>query len=154
MKRLLSRMKALDESKPIEITPQQLDGATRHHQGWLRQTLKTCPACGKNVVGHENAHFAMTIATEENQQRLRQFFNALKEHRWSDAQQFNEFDPVCDATDAEALKCTSGQIIMLYIRNPFELFENSRLISYDVLDLQNSKEVTMMIEPEKWRVIQ
>jgi hypothetical protein len=119
----------------------------------LRRMLKACPACGGDLAGHKYANFAITIATDENHPRLVEFFEALKGHRWRGAKGFQEFDGRYNAAEAIALRCVSGSLIMLLIRNPEELWESSGVLDYEALSPEGGKELDAQIEPDKWRAV-
>jgi hypothetical protein len=113
--------------------------------------LKECPACEGDLARHEYAKFAITIATDERSARLIEFFEALKGHRWREAKEFQEFDGRYNAAEAMALRCGSGSLVMLTIRNPEELWESSSILDYEVLSPEDSKELDIQIEPDRWR---
>ena len=119
----------------------------------LRRMLKECPACGGDLAGHQYANFAITIATDENHPRLVEFFEALKGHRWREAKGFQEFEGRYNAAEAIALRCVSGSLIMLLIRNPEELWESSSVLDYEVLSPEGGKELDARIEPDEWRAV-
>jgi hypothetical protein len=119
----------------------------------LRRMLRACPACGGDLAGHRHASFAITISTDENRNRLVAFFEALKEHRWREAKGFQEFEGRYDATEVIALRCVSGSLTMLLIRNPEELWESSSILDYEILSPQVGKELDAQIEPDNWRAV-
>jgi hypothetical protein len=119
----------------------------------LRRMLKECPACDGDLAGHKYANFAITIATEENHTRLVAFFEAFKGHRWREAKRFQEFDGRHNAAEAVALRCSSGSLTLLLIRNPKELWEFSSILDYEVISPEVRKELDGQIEPDGWRAL-
>jgi hypothetical protein len=119
----------------------------------LRRMLKVCPACEADLNDHSYALFATTVASDERKQELLEFFQALKAHDWRRAQKFEDFDPLLNAAEAFALKCVSGTLVLLMVRNPFELFDASSLMYSEVLDGESGKELNAFIEAGAWRMM-
>jgi hypothetical protein len=117
----------------------------------LRRMLKSCPACGRNLDDHSYASVATTIASPENQERLGLFCRVLETHDWPRLMQFDDFDPLLNALEAFAIKCAWGWIVLVAVRNPFELFESSRVLDCEVLDSNTGKALRSLIAPDKWR---
>ena len=113
--------------------------------------LKSCPACGRNLDDHSYATIAITVASPENRERSGLFCHALKEHDWPGLMQFDDFDPLLNALEAFAIKCAWGWIILLAVRNPFELFESNQVLDCEVLDSVTGKALCSLIESDKWR---
>jgi hypothetical protein len=119
----------------------------------LRRMLKVCPACQASLANHSYALFAITIASDERKKHLLEFVRALQFHDWRVAQQFSDFDPLLNATEAFALKCLSGSLVLLVVRNPFELFESSNILQLEVLGRVSGEELESLIESDKWRTL-
>ena len=117
----------------------------------LRRMLKSCPACHRTLDDHSYANIAITVASPENRKRLGKFCEALKEHDWPELMRFDDFDPLLNALEAFAINCTWGWMILLAVRNPFELFESNEVLDCEVLDSVNGKVLGSLIEADKWR---
>jgi hypothetical protein len=63
---------------------------------------------------------------------------------------FDDFDSLLNALEAFAVKCPSGQMVLLAVRNPFELFESNEVLDCEVLDSTTGKQLDSLIEPSKW----
>jgi hypothetical protein len=113
--------------------------------------LKEYPGCEGDLARHEYSTFARTVATDEHSARLIELFEALKEHRWQKAKGFQEFEGRYNAAEAMALRCVSGLLVVLILRNPEELYESSSILAYEVLNPEDSKELNTQIEPDSWR---
>ncbi|MCM3869729.1 MAG: hypothetical protein ND895_03375 [Pyrinomonadaceae bacterium] len=113
--------------------------------------LKSCPACARNLDDHLYASFAITVASPDNKERLGEFCRLLKSHDWSRLRQFDDFDPLQNAIEAFAVKCVSSAIVLLAVRNPFELFDSNEVLDCEVLDSTAGKELDSLIEADKWR---
>jgi len=119
----------------------------------LRRMLKVCPACGANLNNHSYAIFAVTVASGERKKELLEFFQALKAHDWRKVRQFEDFDPLHNAAEAFALKCVSGSLVLLMVRSPFELYDASNIMDFEVLDGESGKELSALIEADEWRML-
>jgi hypothetical protein len=117
----------------------------------LRRMLKSCPACAGDLDDHFYASFAITVASAENEERLGEFCRLLKAHDWSRLKQLDDFDPLLNAIEAFAIKCISGAIVLLAMRNPFELFDSNEVLDCEVLDSTTGNELDSLIEAEKWQ---
>jgi hypothetical protein len=117
----------------------------------LRRMLKSCPACNGNLDDHFYASFATTVAPPENKERLEEFCGLLKAHDWSRLTQFEDFDPLMNAIEVFAVKCVSGAIVLLTVRNPFELFDPNEGLDFEELDSTTGNELESLIESDKWQ---
>jgi hypothetical protein len=119
----------------------------------LRRMLEVCPACGAHLHYHSYALFAITVASDERKKELLEFFHTLKAHDWLKARQFDDFDPLLNAAEAFVLKCVSGSLVLLMVRSPFELFDASNIMDFEVLDDENGKELNALIEADRWQML-
>jgi len=94
---------------------------------------------------------ATTVAFPENSERLREFCRLLNAHDWSRLKQFQDFDPLLNAIEVFAIKCVSGAIVLLTLRNPFELFDSNEVLDCEVLDSTAGNELDSLIEADKWQ---
>ncbi len=117
----------------------------------LQRMLETCPACDGNLNDHSYALCAMTVASPENKERLSEFCHTLKAHDWLRLMQFHDFDPLLNALEVFAIKCVSGAMVLLAVRNPFEFYDASVILDCEVLDSTTGKELESLIESGKWR---
>jgi hypothetical protein len=116
----------------------------------LRRILKCCPACAGSLDDHSYALVAITVAAPANQERLGSFCHLLKGHDWPALMRFDDFDPLLNALEAFAVKCSSGEMVLLSVRNPFELFESNEVLDCEVLDSTTGKQLDSLIETSKW----
>ena len=69
--------------------------------GELRRLLREhCPACKETLNKHSYALVGRTVASDNNSQRLGEFFDALKSYRWQKASTFREFDGAFNSAEA------------------------------------------------------
>jgi hypothetical protein len=116
----------------------------------LQLMLGHCPICDQEFTGHYYARFAVTVLTNENGQRVNDFLTILREHRWTDVMKFREFDPLCDALVAQALRCAGRQIVWMAIREPFELGDTSSILEQEILDHEDSRELESLTSQDRW----
>ncbi len=117
----------------------------------LCRMLQRCPVCREDFKDHHYAHFSVTILGEDRRGRVREFFDAVEDGDWKEAQRFQEFDPKRDAVVAYVMKCSGGRIAVLLERSPFELYETDRLIACDVLDEESGRALDRLIAQNDWR---
>lgn len=117
----------------------------------IRKLFGRCPVCQGDFTNHEYAPFAMTIATDDRQETLQEFFAALKKHRWTEARAFQAFDSMLDGAEAIALQCSQGRIAMLLLRSPAEFYENPSLLDYEIVETGDSQPIRSQIEPSQWQ---
>ena len=115
--------------------------------------LQECPACKGSLHAHQFVDFAITIASNETKTQLLDFFRALKKHDWRAAKRFQDFDPRYNAAIAKVLRCVSGSIVLLIIRDPEELWESSNIEDYEVLSPEIGRALEAEIESSQWRTI-
>jgi hypothetical protein len=117
----------------------------------IRRMLKFCPVCQKHFGDHSYALFAITVASIDRSTRLREFFDTLKAHDWRKAMEFEEFEGSLNSAEAFALKCMSGKVVLLMVRDPFELFDANEILDYEILDSSTGEELVSLIDSGKWR---
>ena len=65
--------------------------------------------------------------------------------------EFQEFEGFLNAAEAFALKCISGAVVLLMVRNPFELYDANEILDLEILDSSTGKELVSLIDSGKWR---
>ena len=113
--------------------------------------FKRVPLAMRNLDDHSYARFAVTVASPENSGRLSDFCRALKAHDWNALRTFDDFDPLLNALEAFVLRCASGALVMLAVRNPFELYDSMVLLGSDVLDPLSGNALRLLISLDEWR---
>ena len=117
----------------------------------LRRMLKSCPACAGTLENHSYVSVAVTVATPDNKERLHAFCGLLKAHDWPALMKFDDFDPMLNALEVFAVKCVSGAIVLLAVRNPFELLELSETLDCEMLDSTTGHSLSTLVESDRWR---
>ena len=117
----------------------------------LRRVLARCPICSDAFADHHYALFAITIISEDDKERLTEFFSALKEHRWQDALRFQEFDSLRDAAEAFAVRCSNDQIACVVLRSPAELYDSGRVVYCELLNDGDTRDLEVLIKQSKWK---
>ena len=117
----------------------------------LCRMLQRCPVCGGEFDEHLYAHFAVTVFAEGRNGRVKEFLGAVEDHRWQEAQQFQEFDSKRDALVAYAMQCKSGRMAALIERSPSEAYESDRLIVRNVLDEESGRQFKKLVPSADWR---
>ncbi len=117
----------------------------------LCRMLQRCPSCAGTFEEHTYALFAVTVLGDERTERLKEFFNAIEEYRWEDAQKYQDFDQKRDAVVAYALKCRSGSLALVMERSPSEVYESDRLIACTLIEHENGQLLNRIIPANEWR---
>ena len=55
-----------------------------------------------------------------------------------------------NALEVHALRCPDNRLNLLFVRNPFELFDGSSIESWEALDETESPEWSTHLTNEKW----
>ena len=147
MKTLKKFWNVMKRKGAIDMAKRQEGAATAAE---LQKMLEHCPICQHGFVGHSYALLATTILGGEENSCTNEFLDALKEHRWRDARQFQEWEGSRDNLVAYALRCTDGRLVLLIVHDFFELFYSSGLVECDCLSVENSRQLEAVFELE-WR---
>ena len=120
----------------------------------LRRMLgNRCPACARTLDKHRYVLIGRTVVSSENGQRLNEFFDCLTNYNWQKAKEFRDFDGEFDAAEAHALKCVTGSIVLLHLKNPAELFESTSILNVELLSEEQAHDLAKAIESWKWRLV-
>lgn len=117
----------------------------------LCRMLQRCPSCDGNFDQHYYALFAVTVLEDDRAARLREFFGAIEEYRWEDAQKYQDFDQHRDAVVAYVLRCRTGALSLIMERSPSEVYETDRLISCTPVGDPDAGRLDRIIPANEWR---
>jgi hypothetical protein len=120
----------------------------------LKRTLKSCPVCNSGFSDHYYTLIATTIYSQENGPRVKEFVEAVDGSSWHDLLNSQDWHPLNDCFEAYAIRCNSGQIAVITILSPYELFENSIVISQQTLSPESTLELLLSINDSKWKALQ
>ncbi len=118
----------------------------------MRQIIGPCLICKQELAGHRLANLA-THAVDPSLQhdaQLEHFLNLLKNHQWSEAIKISNFNPSQDDVSADILSCPQGPYALCYFRDPFELFDATHLIEYDLIPDKSLPSLLPLLE-SKWK---
>jgi hypothetical protein len=120
----------------------------------LRRMLgNRCPACSSTLDKHRYALIGRTVASTENSTRLKEFFDRLTNYDWQKVKEFRDFDGASDMAETHALKCVTGAMVLINVRDPVELFESSSILNVELLGEERARDLEQVIEPQKWRLV-
>jgi hypothetical protein len=91
-----------------------------------------CPRCAGTLAGHCYQLFAIVRADRQNE-LLRDVIDKAKGHHWEALSQFQNFDPLKNALEAYALRCTDSSPTLLLVRDPFELCDADSVEDFENL---------------------
>ena len=121
-------------------------------QSLLEMLRNQCPRCKQSLRGHLYQMYAMTTATPERQEELHNFLENAKQHDWEALSHFQDFDPLKNSVQIFALECPDHNLSMLFIRDPFELFDGDSLESWEPLQEADAKSWRTFLDQAKWVV--
>jgi hypothetical protein len=110
-----------------------------------------CSQCSKPLAGHDWAGFAGTVATEQNKERLRDFFEKVKEHHWGSVATFQEFDATQNDMLVFAVRCVSGGFVFV-VRSAFELFDGDKIYLREAVTQAEMMEIENHVPPDSWHI--
>jgi len=117
----------------------------------LRVTLrKVCPRCLQLLSGHRYQIYAMTVATTERHDALLDFLQKARRHEWESLSRVRDFDPLKNSLKLYALQCPDENLSMLFVRDPFELFDGDSLESWEPLREPMSQSWLTFLDGNKW----
>ena len=120
----------------------------------LKKILKRCPICKQeSFKDHSYLLLATTVIREEERDRVDAFVEALKNHRWSQLHQFQEWEGAYDNLVAYLCRCVQGNIALLTVHDSMELFYSPSLIELEILDLPTIQALEGAI-PLQWHPFQ
>lgn len=143
--------KALFRPNEAEMPADNAESIQRIYFEKLVAQLGECPACQQGFTEHQIAQF--TATTTENQARLEEYIEALKQRDWQKARAYENWDLTKDLLCAQVINCPTGKGVLLLIDDPYELFFNARLMSSEVLSPEESLALNQFIKAEQWTVL-
>lgn len=120
--------------------------ATAHR--WLTGQCSRCPM---SMAEHDWAGFASAVASEQNKERLTDFFEKVKAHDWRAVAKFQDYDATQNDMLVFAVRCTSGGSICV-VRSPFELWQDDELYLVETVTSAEMAELESLIPPDSWHV--
>jgi hypothetical protein len=110
-----------------------------------------CSQCPKPFPEHDWAGFASTVASEQNKDRLTDFFEKVKEHDWRSVAKFQDYDATQNDMLVFAVRCVSGGFVFI-VRSPFELWEDDEVYLREAVTPAEMAEIESWIPPDSWQV--
>ena len=109
-----------------------------------------CPRCQKDLNGHTFQMFAITVASIEKKEVMSDFIRKARSHDWESLWKFHDFDPLQNALEVHALRCEDNRLNLLFVRNPFELYDSHSIEDWEALDENESSKWSTYLPNEKW----
>ena len=105
----------------------------------------------KPFAEHDWAGFASTVASEQNKERLTDFFEKVKEHDWRSVAKFQDYDATQNDMLVFAVRCVSGGFVFV-VRRPFELWQDDEVYLREAVTSAEMMEIKSHIPPDSWHV--
>jgi len=143
MTRLLSFFHRKAAAKSATASPTSLELGSALACMW--------PRCRQNLQGHRFQQFAMTVAKEEPTAELLAFIQAARRFDWEELSK-HQFDPRENALAAYALSCPNGDLSMLLVKDPFELYDSKSLEIWEPLPQEAAERWKPLLVNANWEV--
>lgn len=111
-----------------------------------------CPSCKQALFGHWGYSLGGVVLFDDvNRMAVAEEFQRSVEVRdWVGLQTRHAFDATKDALEARALKCPDGSIAVLTVFDPFELYDNQRIVATAMLSESESIALDALINQQQW----
>jgi hypothetical protein len=101
------------------------------------------------LAGHGYQLFAIVRADRQNE-LLRDLIEKAKGHHWEALSQFQKFDPLKNALEAYALRCTDSSLTLLLVRDLFELCDADSVEDFENLTAAESTSWSSSLRTGRW----
>ena len=119
--------------------------------GKLRAALQSHPTCGKDLFCHSYALLATAVFSGENESRVLKFFKALRERRWQELVEFQDWDATRDNVEAYVIRCKPERVLLLVLHSPYELYEDDSVVECEDLGEESGQQITSFIQQNQWK---
>lgn len=116
----------------------------------MRLMGNTCPLCEGILDDHRYVQFARTIAKSGEDSRLRAFCKAFADRSWRELLEFKDFSPLENAAVVYAISCPDGGVEMIFVRDPFELFDVDTIEDRVALSRAECNLIQELVTKELW----
>jgi hypothetical protein len=121
--------------------------------GVLRKLLTKCPACTNEAGGHRFAELATVIIGDQERPRLTAFFSHLRGHEWSKLIEFKDWRPDRDILVGYALRCPSGDGLVVAVKSPYELYSPYEIFLQEAVTPMELEGFNKLLPELEWRAI-
>ena len=91
------------------------------------------------------------MASDQNKERLTDFFEKEKDHKWRSVAKFQDFDATQNDMLVLAVRCVSGGFVFV-VRSPFELWEDDEVYLREVVTPAEMLDIERLIQSDSWHV--
>jgi hypothetical protein len=92
----------------------------------------------------------MVVANPHCTGTVSEFIRLARARDWESLSRYQHFDALSNVALVSALRCPEGELTVLYVRDPFELYENKSLEGWDALSEVDAREWTLFLTQSKW----
>lgn len=118
----------------------------------LKELLKICPHCRRELASHDYALFATSVLPKKNSDP-NAFVQALENHDWPNLRAYQSWDAVSDNIECYVLRCPQGNLAIALVLAALELLLGSTFIRCDVLSMSESERFITMFPSLEWRTL-
>src|SRR4051794_35537265 len=105
----------------------------------LQDVVKACSQCHSSLHSHKYALLATVPVRNEQKQELVKFFDAVKNHKWTELRSYQEWLGSSDNAELYALRCREHEMSIAVIKTAFEVFQSATLLYIEPLNSQDAK---------------
>ncbi len=112
-----------------------------------------CPSCNKKFNQHKIAGLASRIYSSEIQNKIDELYESLRQKRWREVLNKDEFDVFEDALGVYVIKCPNESLYWIVLFEPYSLDNLVQLSEWNKIEPNDSKELRRIIPDENWSTI-
>lgn len=113
--------------------------------------LEVCPACGRHLGDHQFSLFASVPVKQNDDPRVMNFLQAIKNHDWAGVLSFQEWEGGYDDYELYGIRAEDHPMVLITVWDPFELFYNERIVETEALNEVDSGELLILAEGKEWK---
>jgi hypothetical protein len=117
----------------------------------LTELIRVCGSCGQALSNHQFALFASVIAGQQEVPRLTAFFQLVRQHEWRSLGKFQEWDGTRDVVQAFAIRCPTGAMQMIALKDFFDPLAANELYLQENLEPTEANVLLTLLPPDKWQ---
>jgi len=115
------------------------------------EKLEVCPGCSRKWGGHLFSMLASVPLKENDDPQVITFLRAIKNHHWKSVLAFQEWEGGYDNYELFGIRSEDHPMVLVTVRDPFELFYTDRIVETEVLNEIDSREILSLAEDKEWK---
>jgi hypothetical protein len=119
-----------------------------------------CPLCDERFIGHKVADLAVRTYSSKNKDELSELkrksdelYKNLKQKRWTEIVNKDEFDLLEDALGVYAIKCPNKSLYWVVLFEPYSIDEQIELSEWNKVEAAEAIKLLKLIPDKNWSMI-